>query len=177
MKYLMNLLVFVFFSSHMFAQNHSKEEYSLEQNNISIYEDTLDMKKLYKKYYSEVNFLDHSYGYERINKINKLRKWSRDVEKMGYASMLGVMFLNGYLADKYDWSLWIDIPCATVVSCAMIYTFNRWSNRLEERAAAIEEQTAYLIQVGSSFDIGVTKYTNRFDDSCNALGFGLKVMF
>lgn len=174
----MSLFVLVLLCSPMLAQTIDNNRHKLEkQSNESIYVDSLDMSTFYKKYYSEANFLDHSYGYERINKINKLKKWSRDVEKMGYASMLGVMFLNGYLANKYDWSLWIDIPCAAVVGCAVFYTFNRWSNRLEERATSIEEQTAYVIQVGNSLDIGVTKYTNRCDDSCNALGFGFKVMF
>lgn len=178
MKYLMSLFVLVLLCSPMLAQTIDNNRHKLEkQSNESIYVDSLDISTLYKKYYSDANFLDHSYGYESINKINKLRKWSRDVEKMGYASMLGVFFLNGYLADKYDWSLWVDIPCAVVVCGAVFYTFDRWSNKLEKRASAIEEQTAYLIQVGNSWDIGVTKYTNRYDDSYNALGFGFKVMF
>lgn len=176
MKYLLTTYLLLLFSSQMFAQEIKKENL-LEQYQQIMVGDTLDVSATFMNYYDNISFLNHQYDYERINEINKLRKWSRDVEIAGLASIFAILFLNGYLAEKNDWSLWIDIPCAVAISCAVIYTFNKWSDNLKKRAEVLEEHTAYFYHVGDRLDIGLAKYTNRYDSKYSGVGLGFKVLF
>lgn len=176
MKYLLTTYLLLLLSLQMFAQEIKKENL-LEQHQQIIVGDTLDFSVAFTNYYDNISFLNHHYDYERINEINKLRKWSRDVEIAGYASFFAILFLNGYLVEKYDWSLWIDIPCTVVISCAVMYTFNKWSGNLKKRAEALEEHTAYFYHVGDKLDIGLAKYTSRYDSSYSGVGLGFKVLF
>ena len=117
------------------------------------------------------------FDYELNNQINILQKRSKDVILTGLITMLGIMFVNAELAYEYDWSLWIDIPCATVVAMGAMVPFVLWSQKLSEQASSLEQQTAYVVNLGDRLDMGITRYTSYNNICSNAVGVGLKVSF
>lgn len=139
--------------------------------------DSTDLPILTEQFYWDLNFINQTYDYETKNKVERLKMRSRDVMTAGYATLLGIMLVNGVLANNNNWSLWIDIPCATVVAMASMYPFIAWSNHLKKKAESLSSQTVYLYNINRHMDLGTVSFTNMQTHSLQAIGIGLKVNF
>lgn len=137
-----------------------------------------ELPLLTEQFFMEQNFLSHEYNQEIKNKVSRLRMWSRDVAVAGTVALLGVMAVNGILVSNNDWSLWIDIPCATVVGMGVMIPFFTWSNRLSKKADALEAQTAFLWHTSKNMELGMTRFDTRLllndkDVRRNSINWGL----
>jgi len=139
--------------------------------------DSLKLPILAEEFYQNVTFINQDYNYETRIRINRLKMWSREVMTAGYVTLLGVVAVNSVLAVNNDWSLWIDIPCATIIGIASMYPFILWSNNLKQKAESLSSQTVYLYNINPRIDLGATCFTNHHDHSLQAIGVGLKVNF
>lgn len=171
-KFIIVLCTMVFFAFSSYAQGTTENEHIKIEMGTS---DSVSLPKLTLDYYSEVNFLEHAYDYDRIVKINRLKSQQRNVGVIAYATLLGIMFFNGYLAVEYEWNLWIDIPCATVVALASFYPFMQWQNRLQAKIDALSAQTVYLCPISDDVNLGLAHFSSNM--SYNAFGIGLKISF
>lgn len=177
-KLFLLLLISLLFGNKVSARSVSDEQVIDQDTLIGVTAvDSLDYPVLTEDFYQNVTFLNQEFDYETKNKINRLNMWSREVMTAGFVTLLGVMFGNAILANKYDWSLWIDIPCASVIGLASMWPFVLWSNHLKEKAESLSSQTVYLYNINCRMDLGATSFTNHHDHSLRAIGVGLKVNF
>lgn len=160
------------FTLNAHAQKENEQQYVKMEVNSS---DSICLPTLSLDFYNEVSFLEHSYDYERMVKISQLKSRKRDVWMIGYVTLLGIMGLNSYLAVEYDWKLWIDIPCATVVALASLSPFVEWQNRLQAKIDALEAQTVYLCPINDAVNLGLAHFSSNM--SHNTFGIGLKFSF
>ena len=140
------------------------------------YSDSLEITEYMKSYYFN-SFLEKQFDYERINKAKKLKRWSKEVSLMGIATCLGITYVSTYLAEKKGWNLWIEIPCVAAVSAAAFIPFYIWSNHLKKKADALNVQSVYIYNIDNNIDLGAVRFTNPLDNSYNAVGFSVKVLF
>lgn len=148
-----------------------------DDSTITITSDSTELPVLSKHFYQDMNFINKTYNYETKNKAERLKMWSREVETIGYATLLGIISVNAILANNNNWSLWIDIPCVTVVAIASMYPFYIWSHHLKKKAELLSSQTVYLYNINRYLDIGAASFTNTQNHSLQAVGIGLKVKF
>lgn len=168
------IVLFVLFFWVLFSQAQEMAENKLAKKEVNS-SDSISLPNLTLNYYNDVNFLEHSYDYDRMVKISQLKSRKRDVGMLGYATLLGIMGINSYLAVEYDWNLWIDIPCATAVVLASFYPFMQWQDRLQDKINALSAQTAYLCPIGDDVNLGLAHFSSNM--SYNAFGIGLKISF
>lgn len=161
-----------FFSLSSYAQGMTENENVKVEVNFS---DSICLPKLTLDYYSEVNFLEHAYDYDRKVKISQLKSRQRDVVVLGVATLLGVVFINSYLAAEYDWNPWIDIPCATALALASFSPFIEWQSRLQDKIDALSTQTAYLCPISDDVNLGLAHFSSNM--SYHSFGIGLKLSF
>lgn len=126
--------------------------------------------------YYDSSILGYDYDYRRANRIKTLRYMSREVIVYGLISCLGILFANGYLAIENDWSLWIDIPCATVLTVGVMQAFNLWSVSLKKKAEALEVSTLYFHDF-NGFYVGTSVFSCSQSGYCSGLGLGIKTTF
>lgn len=179
MKHIIILALLTFFS----ALPLSAQQLSLHTDNnsdastVTIVIDSTELPILTDYFYQDANFINHSFDYETKNKVERLKMWSREVDTIGYMTLLGIMFVNAALAANNDWSLWIDIPCVSVVAIASMYPFMVWSKHLKKKAESLSSQTVYLYNINRYVDLGAVSFTNTQTHSLQAVGIGLKVNF
>lgn len=142
--------------------------------------DTTDLRSpvnfsLIDSYYQDGSFLNHSYSYELGNRIKQLRMQKRNVVTFGFLATMGTIAYGAFLAEKYDWSLWVYIPCASVIGICETACFVSWALNLEKKAAALEQQTSYMLSMKGNIDLGLTRYGVRGQESVE--GFGLAIKF
>ena len=171
------LLLLTFFSVRpLSAQQLPQHAASYnDATSITIVSDSTDLPILSEQFYRDVIFINQTYDYETKNKVKRLKRWSGEVMTAGYATFLGVLFVNGALAINNDWSLWIDIPCAVVVAMASMHPFIVWSNHLKKKAESLSSQTVYLFNINRHLGMGAVSFTNNQMHSLQAVGIGLKV--
>ena len=174
MRMFLLTLLFVVISPQLMAFESRADSLQIERR---VKCDTLVFDNLYKNYYDSTDYLLHSYDYDRIQEINNLYKWSREVQTIGYTLTLSLLLCNAVLAVHYDWSLWIDIPCATALCMIVCGSFIAWSDNLKDRAKALESETTYVLHLNNNIELGLTKYSGYNVASCQSLGLGVKFSF
>lgn len=174
--YLAVLLFFVL-PLQLYAQEQDTSAALMNESEINRSENIRDIHSLYRNYYDNSTFLNHSFDYEIKNKIKSLRSSSKDVLLAGALTEIGLLLINALLVEKYDWSLWIDIPCVAIVGTAVLVPFIVWQDKLLDQASALEQQTAYLVDIGDNIDMGITMYASNKDMNTNAIGLGIKFSF
>lgn len=176
-KFILLILMALLGGNLVSARPFSGEEVVDQDLRDVVIIDSLDLPILTEEFYHNVTFLNQQFDYETKNRINRLKMWSREVMTAGFVTMLGVVAVNCVIANKNDWSLWIGIPCATVVSVASMYPFILWSKHLKEKAESISSQTVYLYNINRHLELGATRFTNNHNCSLQAIGIGLKLNF
>jgi hypothetical protein len=146
----------------------------VNQDTLVTINDLLELPILTEDFYHNVTFLNQDFDYDIINRANRLKMWSREVMTAGYVTLLGVIAVNSVLANNNNWSLWIDIPCATIIGMASMYPFILWSNHLKKKAESLSSQTVYLYN-SHRLNLGATCFSNHHDHSLQAIGIGIKV--
>lgn len=107
-------------------------------------------------YYNEVHIADRNYEYELISKKQKLNMWSNVISISGDVLFGLVIFVNSVLAVNNNWNLWIDLPCATLVSMSVMGGCIIWSNNLKRRADAIEIAPIVGLYSGNTLGLNMT---------------------
>lgn len=171
------LLLLTFFSVRPLSAQQLSLHADIHNDASTVVCDSTDLPILSEQFYRNVNFINKTYDYETKNKVERLKMRSREVRVAGFTTFFGVVFVNGALAANNNWSLWIDIPCATVVAMASMYPFVVWSNHLKKKAESLNSQTVYLFNINSHVDMGTVSFTNTQTHSLQAVGIGLKVNF
>ncbi len=95
---------------------------------------SVDLPSLSLDSYYINNIADRNYNYELLNKKRYYEMWSGEVKTIGMITLLALATVNAILAEKYEWNLWIDIPCATIAGCAILIPCVLWSNNLQAKA-------------------------------------------
>lgn len=171
-KFIIVLCTMAFFAFSSYAQGTKENEHIKIEVDTS---DSICLPKLTLDYYSEVNFLEHAYDYDRIVKINRLKSQQRNVVVSAYVTYLGIMFFNGYLAVEYDWNIWIDIPCATAIALVSCFPLWHWHDRLQDKIEALSAQTAYLCPISDDVNLGLAHFSSN--TAYHSYGIGLKITF
>lgn len=166
------LCTMLFLSLSSYAQEATENEHVKVE---VISSDSICLPKITLDFYNEVNFLEHAYDYDRKVKISQLKCRQRDVGKIAYATIIGIVYINSYLAVEYDWNLWIDVPCATAVAFASFYSFMIWQNRLQAKIDALSAETVYLCPISDDVNFGLAHFSSNM--SYNAFGIGIKMSF
>lgn len=139
--------------------------------------DTIEIQSLTDKFYKETEFVNRTYDYELINRINRLKMMRGEVMTIGFVAGLGVMALNSVMAIEKDWSLWIDIPVATIVSIGIMYPFIKWSLNLSKKAKVLEDEASNLYSYNPTFEVGAVGFSNPRDYTRQSVGIGVKINF
>lgn len=173
------LLLLTFFSILPLSAQQLPQQVGIDNDalTVAVACDSTELPILSEQFYRDVNFTNQTFDYETKNKVKRLKMWSREVMTAGYATLLGVGIVNAILAVNNNWSLWIDIPCATAVAVASMYPFIVWSNHLKKKAESLSSQTVYLFNINHRLDLGAVGFTNTQNHSLQAVGIGLKVNF
>ena len=173
MKNFLFVVLFLFVSVSAFAQG-GRVEYQIDNMAKGVTRDSL---RLIEKYYVENTFLTHKYGYEENNKIQQLRMKARNVKVLGVSAAICVLGVNAFLVTEKEWSMWIDIPCATVIAIGTVVPFGIWANRLEERADMLEEQHMYSLSIQNNMNLEIIKFVDNTDACRDAIGLSVSVKF
>lgn len=128
-------------------------------------------------YYRDGSFLDHSYSYELSNRIKYLRMQKRNIITLGFVTTMGSLAVGSMLAINNDWSLWVYIPSATLIAMTEIAAFSLWADSVENKAAALEQHTSYILSMTDNIDMGLTRYSRKEEESFNGLGLAIKFKF
>lgn len=159
----------------LFSLSANAQYFSLEDsicknivNEVQI--DSIKLNSFSSSFYYSKKVLERNYDFELYNKQRKLRMWSNEVRVLGYASILGVMGLGGWLAVDRGWSTWITIPSEVIVSCGIGLISNNWSNNLRKKADAIQESSLSIIEISHKSNLYITHYSMNRN---NNLGFGV----
>lgn len=132
---------------------------------------------LIDSYYDTTHFLNQTYNYETANEVRKLKMQKRHVYMLGATISLGLVATGAILANKYNWPVWICIPCETVICLGTIFPFILWAQHLDDKANALESQVAYLLSINDKIDLGVARYKNYHDNRGDGFGIALQYKF
>ena len=139
--------------------------------------DTITFHSPIENYYdNDVSFLNQAYLYDKMNEAAKLKMYSRNVYLAGVLVSIGMLGVNGYLVTKYNWSLWIDIPCATALAMGTMGLFVYWGVTLEKKAELIDVKTAYLMHIRDNVELGIASYSS-ISHKYDAIALGMKLTF
>lgn len=127
-------------------------------------------------YDSTMNVLERNYNYQLMNKKRKYEYWSKECLIMGAACSVAVLGINGWLANKYNWNLWIDIPCAAVVAIGVFIPFGCVGRHLQNKADAIKIVPITEVNINDDTTIGAVMYVDDFQQS-KSLGVQVKTKF
>lgn len=148
-----------------------------EEINSFVQKDSIPHFGLIREFYSKQNSLTRSYDYELLNLKKKYEKWSKDITIFGYGLTLGIEFVGGFLANKYNWSLGWYIPTATIIVCGGIYGVSKWSNYYSQKANAIQLSPLYSLSLNDTFSIHALCISNTSVISGFGVGLGFTSKF
>ena len=139
---------------------------------------TTSLPSLSLEYYhdSTMNVLERNYDYQLMNKKRKYEYWSKECLIIGAACIFAVSGINAWLANKYDWNLWIDIPCATVVAMGVFIPSIYVSRNLQKKADAIKIVPIAEVNINENTAIGSVMYVDDFQQS-KSFGVQVKTKF
>lgn len=125
---------------------------------------------------SNINVLERNYDFRLMNKKSKLEFWSNECKVFAFCGLLTVIGVNSWLASEYDWNLWIDVPCATVVAMGVFIPLLYASIRLQIKADAIKIVPITEVNINDDTTIGAVMYVDDFQQS-KSFGVQLKTKF
>ncbi|MBO4573919.1 MAG: hypothetical protein J5708_01155 [Bacteroidales bacterium] len=119
-----------------------------------------ELPNLALDFYNSMDIVNMNYEYELVKRKRKLEMWASEVNVLGYIGLIGVIAANGVLVYDYNWNLWVDIPCATLVGMSIMIPCILWRNHIMQKANAIEiapiiglnaDNTVYGVCLKTSF--------------------------
>lgn len=163
-RYILSIWFLFFMSLSVFAQTDT----TYQQPSLSL---------LTTDYYHGVTFLNRTYDYELQNKQRSLKQQSVEILVLGIVAAIGTSVGGALVASDHGWSDWAIYPLQTGIIIAVGAPFCIWSNHLRKRANAIQIDTAYLLPMGKSSELGAALFTTDGQLGYRAIGIGFKTTF
>lgn len=112
----------------------------IAQEEVSVTNDTIvgDFPCLICDFYNEINIVDRNYEYELVNKKHKLETWSIVVRVVGVGLYLGVGVTSFIVSLDKNLNIWTNSLCGIAAGVLVLYPFYYWSEKLYQRAKAID---------------------------------------
>lgn len=145
-----------------------------DSNCVVEYSIETTLPSLTLKYYNDSinNVLERNYDFQLMNKKRKLEFWATEIKTIGYITVLALVGINGWLAVEYEWNLWIDIPCCSIVAMGTVASFIYLSNFVEKKADAIKVVPLTEININDDTTVGAVMYV---DDMQQSKSFGVQI--
>lgn len=78
-------------------------------------------------FYSDLDpFENKNFSYRNEGRRKLEEQRARQSIRLGLMSVTALNIVNGVLADKYDWNLWVDVPAVIVASGVAMVPFFLW---------------------------------------------------
>lgn len=148
--------------------------YLTDSNCIVEYSIETTLPSLALLYYNDSinNVLERNYDFQLMNKKRKLEFWATEMRTIGYITVLALCGINGWLAVEYEWNLWIDIPCCSIVAMGTVASFIYLSNFVKKKADAIKVVPLTEININDDTTVGAVMYV---DDMQQSKSFGVQI--
>jgi hypothetical protein len=177
MRTLIILLLCLFASWSTSAQEDVPIDNEVQEIRDSVVNTNFVSTNILQSYYVDQSFLSHSYNYELENKIQKLKKKQSDVWVAGFATVIALEIVGGFLADEHKWNLWVYIPCATVVAMGALVPFALWQSHIDNQIYDLQQRLSTLVSLDENIDISMANYNTFLDPSKNNVGVAISVKF
>lgn len=157
MKKVIILLILSLICNVISAQKHDVPETDFYQLKSNIYD------RHYSNY--EMQHLRHKYELKAQN-----------IMTAGYGVMLLMATAVTIPAVLYDWSLWVVIPCETVVLTGTVLGFVLWSQSLKKKARQINVAKVYEYNINENYSMSICNHYDAITQRCTP-GLGLNITF
>lgn len=164
-------MMMMFLNVTLYSQTNEKN--MSDTLNVSNSTVEVEFSSLVNDFYATSFNWERSFNYELINKKRRLEMRAGEIMTLGWVCGMAVMFVNGYLAVDYEWNLWVDIPCATVLVMGTMGAFFYWSNQVDKKAQAIDINGLASVPVGDKYSFELVSYQFDNNNQHKSLGIGL----